>query len=242
MDSGQDTIHSEGTVSPGHDLISFFFPRTYGRRPDHAAPVHRLPLDQLGPRSLEMLSNRLAFAALAIACIGAAAGGGYLATRQNTGSHAGVRTGSDGRAPPGSRARRRRRSRRSPPRRGTAKAVQETEGGRRRRARGRRDRIEDQRGKRLNRRAAAPRRETRPARASVARQEPAPALTTARAARPQPPPAPGRRRERAGRAARRRARRAGTGAPGRPAGAHVRGARRLGRLGDRAADRESPVE
>jgi hypothetical protein len=31
-----------------------------------------------------MLSNRLAFAALAIACIGAAAGGGYLASRQNT--------------------------------------------------------------------------------------------------------------------------------------------------------------
>jgi hypothetical protein len=31
-----------------------------------------------------MLSNRLAFAALAVACIGAAAGGGYLATRQNT--------------------------------------------------------------------------------------------------------------------------------------------------------------
>src|SRR3954469_6051609 len=30
-----------------------------------------------------MLSNRLAFAALAAACIGAAAGGGYLATRQN---------------------------------------------------------------------------------------------------------------------------------------------------------------
>ena len=30
-----------------------------------------------------MLSNRLAFAALAIACLGAAAGGGYLATRQN---------------------------------------------------------------------------------------------------------------------------------------------------------------
>jgi hypothetical protein len=30
-----------------------------------------------------MLSNRLAFVALAIACIGAAAGGGYLATRQN---------------------------------------------------------------------------------------------------------------------------------------------------------------
>jgi hypothetical protein len=30
-----------------------------------------------------MLSNRLAFAALAVACIGAAAGGGYLATRQN---------------------------------------------------------------------------------------------------------------------------------------------------------------
>ena len=31
-----------------------------------------------------MLSNRLAFMALAVACIGAAAGGGYLATRQNT--------------------------------------------------------------------------------------------------------------------------------------------------------------
>lgn len=30
-----------------------------------------------------MLSNRLIFAALAVACIGAAAGGGYLATRQN---------------------------------------------------------------------------------------------------------------------------------------------------------------
>jgi hypothetical protein len=31
-----------------------------------------------------MLSNRLAFIALAVACVGAAAGGGYLATRQNT--------------------------------------------------------------------------------------------------------------------------------------------------------------
>src|SRR5438094_10133150 len=30
-----------------------------------------------------MLSNRLAFAALATACIAAAAGGGYLASRQN---------------------------------------------------------------------------------------------------------------------------------------------------------------
>src|SRR4029077_4564631 len=30
-----------------------------------------------------MLSNKLAFAALAAACIAAAAGGGYLATRQN---------------------------------------------------------------------------------------------------------------------------------------------------------------
>src|SRR5260221_3239543 len=30
-----------------------------------------------------MLSNRLAFAALAVACIAAAAGGGYLASRQN---------------------------------------------------------------------------------------------------------------------------------------------------------------
>ena len=31
-----------------------------------------------------MLSNRLAFAAVAVACIGAAAGGGYVATRQNS--------------------------------------------------------------------------------------------------------------------------------------------------------------
>src|ERR1700682_614364 len=30
-----------------------------------------------------MLANRLAFAALAVACIGAAAGGGYLASRQS---------------------------------------------------------------------------------------------------------------------------------------------------------------
>ncbi|HWF84080.1 MAG TPA: hypothetical protein VG222_04515, partial [Vicinamibacterales bacterium] len=30
-----------------------------------------------------MFSNRLAFAALGVACIAAAAGGGYLATRQN---------------------------------------------------------------------------------------------------------------------------------------------------------------
>src|SRR3954470_6270632 len=37
----------------------------------------------MSPRSSDMLSNRLAFAALAIACIGAAAGGGYLASRQN---------------------------------------------------------------------------------------------------------------------------------------------------------------
>jgi type IV secretory pathway VirB10-like protein len=33
---------------------------------------------------LEMLSNRLPFVALAVACMAAAAGGGYLATRQNT--------------------------------------------------------------------------------------------------------------------------------------------------------------
>src|SRR5205085_8068668 len=34
-------------------------------------------------KEIVMMSNRLAFAALGIACIGAAAGGGYLATRQN---------------------------------------------------------------------------------------------------------------------------------------------------------------
>jgi hypothetical protein len=46
--------------------------------------VHRLPLiDAESKEFLTMLSNRLAFVALAIACLGAAAGGGYLATRQN---------------------------------------------------------------------------------------------------------------------------------------------------------------
>src|SRR5262249_8156454 len=44
--------------------------------------VRALPLVQSRSRAV-MLSNRLAFAALAVACIGAAAGGGYLASRQN---------------------------------------------------------------------------------------------------------------------------------------------------------------
>jgi len=42
-----------------------------------------------------MLSNKLAFAALAVACIAAAAGGGYLASRQNT-----VPTPASAQAPP----------------------------------------------------------------------------------------------------------------------------------------------
>src|SRR5260370_26117627 len=49
-------------------------------RVGYAACVLRL----WSPRSFFMLSNKLAFAALAVACIAAAAGGGDLASRQNT--------------------------------------------------------------------------------------------------------------------------------------------------------------
>src|SRR5258708_5265481 len=49
-------------------------------RVGYAACVLRL----WSPRSFFMLSNKLAFAALAVACIAAAGGGGYLASRQNT--------------------------------------------------------------------------------------------------------------------------------------------------------------
>jgi len=62
----------------------------------------------VGPRSLAMLSNRLAFAALGMACIGAAAGGGYLATRQKHRAHAGLSAGSA--RGPGLRSRARRRA------------------------------------------------------------------------------------------------------------------------------------
>src|SRR5437879_1189642 len=65
------------------------------------------------PRSnTAMLSNRLAFAALAVACIGAAAGGGYLASRHD----AAPAVAQGARAPV-----------LSTPRASTAEAVQETE-------------------------------------------------------------------------------------------------------------------
>ena len=106
-------LHTVATRSPpGHAQIMRVFyilqcspPRTTfirkGQSPDPAillsfrllhgltkvapagAPVHRLPLTGEVQGVPTMLSNRLAFAALAIACLGAAAGGGYLATRQN---------------------------------------------------------------------------------------------------------------------------------------------------------------
>src|SRR6185436_6203852 len=64
-------------------LVSCTFPGTYaGWRTARAGT----PLASGRVESKEfttMLSNRLAFAALAVACIGAAAGGGYLASRQN---------------------------------------------------------------------------------------------------------------------------------------------------------------
>ena len=75
-----------------------------------------------------MLSNRLAFAALAIACIGAAAGGGYLATRQNTvPTPAAAQVSRLARLPRQRPARRRRRQTRPPcrhrPAAASAKAV-----------------------------------------------------------------------------------------------------------------------
>jgi len=72
-----------------------------------------------------MLSNRLAFVALAIACIGAAAGGGYLATRQNT-VPAPIAAQSQPAAPAAERAPATAAAQPAPAP-ATAKAVQETE-------------------------------------------------------------------------------------------------------------------
>ena len=73
-----------------------------------------------------MLSNRLAFLALAIACIGAAAGGGYLATRQNA-----VPTPASAQAQPAAAPAAAVKPATAAPKAGTAsasKAVQATEG------------------------------------------------------------------------------------------------------------------
>jgi len=90
MSPGGTTALGQGQPSFGWDtrpvaavLVSFNFPGTYAER--GAAPAGT-PLASAEVESKEfttMLSNRLAFAALAVACIGAAAGGGYLASRQN---------------------------------------------------------------------------------------------------------------------------------------------------------------
>jgi hypothetical protein len=128
-----------------------------------------------------MLSNRLAFAALAIACIGAAAGGGYLATRQNVvpaPASAQVQTATavtPAPAPAASPAVAAQPNTPAAP----AKAVQETEGV-----------VGDAAARTpasASKTSAAKRvepparsdatRETRPATATSARQEPAPALT-----------------------------------------------------------------
>src|SRR5438132_34005 len=75
--------HSDGTHGPagssGKLLFSADLDETGDGRPRYAACLC-LPLRS---KELSMLSNRLAFAALAVACISAAAGGGYLASRQN---------------------------------------------------------------------------------------------------------------------------------------------------------------
>jgi hypothetical protein len=63
-------------------LISSRFARTYRawRASEAGTPLASYAVEV---KELFMLSNRLAFAALAVACLVAAAGGGYLATRQN---------------------------------------------------------------------------------------------------------------------------------------------------------------
>src|SRR5438874_3971246 len=82
-----------GALAPGHHIIGKGHPSSCGRsivpvfsRVMRTGPPRRrvrgLPL-RPSRSSSHMLSNRLAFAALAVACIGAAAGGGYLASRQN---------------------------------------------------------------------------------------------------------------------------------------------------------------
>lgn len=142
-----------------------------------------------------MLSNRLAFAALAIACVGAAAGGGYLATRQDTvptPASAQVQAATPVASVPGqshnpavaSSA-------------GTttapATAVQETEavvGDRAPNAAAAASKTAVARAVEPQPRVAT--RASRPAASSVARQEPAPALTSSwpAGAAPQPPAAP----------------------------------------------------
>src|SRR5437762_10926696 len=80
--SGQDTFIRMGQLLPGVYLISFTFSRTYARYPWGGAGT-ALASQTVESKEIVMMSTRLAFAALGIACIGAAAGGGYLATRQN---------------------------------------------------------------------------------------------------------------------------------------------------------------
>ena len=145
-----------------------------------------------------MLSNRLAFAALAIACVGAAAGGGYLATRQNTvptPASAQVHTSASAApvpAPPASPVVAAQPGTPAVP----AKAVQETEG------------VVGDAGSRTpataSKTSAARHVEpsvrtggphgSRPAAAAVAHQEPVPVLTnswpSSAAAQPPAPPAP----------------------------------------------------
>ena len=135
-----------------------------------------------------MLSNRLAVAALAIACIGAAAGGGYLATRQNAVPTPASAQTTDATAPaaarPAAPAIAAARDAVAPP----AKPVQETEaivGDPVRRAPAAASKTNASRIVEPATRAAAPR-ANRAAASPVAHQEPAPAIATA----PPQPPAP----------------------------------------------------
>jgi hypothetical protein len=127
-----------------------------------------------------MLSNRLAFAALAIACIGAAAGGGYLATRQNvvpTPASAQIQTTA---APAEAVA--------AVPKAAPAKPVQETEGVIGDAPRTPASALKTSAGKQIEppARASATRKNS-PAADPIARREPAP-LVANNAALPQLPP------------------------------------------------------
>jgi len=125
-----------------------------------------------------MLSNRLAFAALAFACVAAAAGGGYLATRQNTiPAPASAQTPTSPIVAPAPAAASPAVTAEAEPAAAPAKAVQETEGV-----------VGDSTprtpvsaskanaAKRIEPPARVAARDTRPATTTAARQEQAPAL------------------------------------------------------------------
>ena len=189
-----------------------------------------------------MLSNRLAFAALAVACIGAAAGGGYLATRQNT-----VPTPASAQAQPVPAV--------APtPAAATPTAPVTTAAAPAKALRDTEPVVADTPRKPVATTKASATRQTdtaaRPgaprddrATDSAAAHRETASLIASNNAQPQPPaPLPPDGRERTACAASRRARGPGTVPAGRTAGAHLHRARRLGRFGDWPPDRDPRVE